>query len=196
MTTFYNNIPTYGLAIDWETSGYSTPNFSAKHQGLSVGAIVFDVRTLVPIEKFYREVKFNPKYEWSAQAEAIHGLTKEYLDLHGQDQETVAIEFANLIIKYFSTGHIILMGHKVNFDRSFTDQLMSVIGIELKYHSTTIDTCTLATVLMEMNHSEEIFQTLGLPPREKHNSLEDIEYTLESVRRMKDLFLQGMVINC
>ena len=58
---------------------------------------------------------------------------------------------------------------------------------------TVIDTASMATVLMEMSKSEDVFQTLGLPPRGKHNALEDIRYTLQSVKRMKELFIKGVV---
>jgi hypothetical protein len=50
----------------------------------------------------------------------------------------------------------------------------------------------MATVLMELTYSEDIFQTLGMPPRGKHNALEDIEFTLKSVQRMKEFFISGV----
>jgi pyruvate-formate lyase-activating enzyme len=53
------NIPTYGIAIDWETSGYSVPDYASKHQGISVGAAVFDIKTFEPIETFYQVIRFN-----------------------------------------------------------------------------------------------------------------------------------------
>jgi hypothetical protein len=78
-----NRLPSFGLAIDFETSGYSIPNYAAKHQGISFGAIIFDVRTLEPVEALYQEIKFNDKYSWDAGAEKIHGISRPHLATHG-----------------------------------------------------------------------------------------------------------------
>lgn len=192
MTKNLNRIPTFALAIDWETSGYSIPNYAEKHQGISFGAIIFDVRSLEPVEELYREVKFDSKYIWDAGAEKIHGVSREYLDRHGITQQEAAVDLANLVVKYIGQEDVMLLGHRVHFDKAFTQQLTSSIDIQFNYHPTTIDSCSIATVLMELTYSEDIFQTLGLPARGKHNALEDIRYTLESVKRMKQFFLTGV----
>lgn len=190
-----NRLPKFGLAIDWETSGYSLPDYAKRHQGITFGAIVFDVRTLEPVEQIYREIKFDPKYEWSLDAERVHGTSRAHLDAHGISQEEAAVDLGNIIVKYFGTEPILLLGHRVYFDKAFTNQLMDVVDIQLEYHPTMIDSCSIATVLMELTYSEDIFMSLGLPPRGKHNSLEDIQYTLSSVKRMKQFFLDGVVYN-
>lgn len=185
-------IPTFGLGIDWETSGFSLPHYTTKHQGISFGAVIFDMRSLEPVDVLYREIKFDDRYEWDAYAESIHGLSRDHLKLNGVDQSAAAIDLANLVVKYIGTGDVILLGHRVHFDRAFTNQLMDSIGIQLNYHPTVIDSCAMATLLMEQSKSDDIFSTLGLPPRQKHNALEDIYYTLESAKRMKEYFLVGV----
>lgn len=187
-----NRLPTFALAIDWETSGYSLPNYAAKHQGISFGAIIFDVKTLTPVEELYREVKFDSKYTWELAAERIHGITREHLSNHGVSQEEAAADLANLIVKYIGTEDVMLLGHRVNFDKAFTIQLIDSLGIQLSYHPIVLDSCSLATVLMELTYSEDIFQTLGMPPRGQHNALEDIRYTLASVNAMKQYFINGV----
>lgn len=187
------HVPQFGLAIDWETSGYSFPNYAQSHQGISFGAIVFDVKTLDPVEELYREIKFKDKYKWEAGAEKVHGISREHLAKFGVEQEEAAADLCNLIVKYIGTEDIMLMGHRVYFDRAFTQQLTKSIDIDLVYHPTTIDTASMATALMEMSKSEEVFQTLGLPPRQQHNAMEDIRYTLASVKRMKELFFKGVM---
>jgi DNA polymerase III epsilon subunit-like protein len=191
----YINVPQFGLAIDWETSGFSPPpvDYAEFHQGLSFGAIIFDVRSLEAVDEIYLEIQFNEKYRWEAGAERVHGMTREHLAANGVPQEVAAAELCNMIIKYIGTEDVMLLGHRVHFDRSFTQQLTKSIGIDLSYHPTVIDTASMATVLMEMSKSEDVFQTLGLPPRGKHNALEDIRYTLQSVKRMKELFIKGVV---
>jgi DNA polymerase III epsilon subunit-like protein len=188
----FNSVPQFGLAIDWETSGYSTPNYAAKHQGISFGAIIFDVRTLEPVEKLYVEIKFDPKYIWDSGAEKVHGITREHLAKNGVTQEEAAFLLAGLVVKYIGTEDVLMLGHNVYFDKAFTIQLLDAAGIEFKYHQSVIDTRSIATVLMELTYSDDIFATLGLPPRGKHNAMEDIEYTLETVRRIKEFFIAGI----
>jgi oligoribonuclease (3'-5' exoribonuclease) len=188
-----SKIQQFGLAIDWETSGYSLPNYAEKHQGVSFGAIIFDMRTFNPVESLYREIKFiGDKYEWSTGAERVHGLSKEHLAKNGIDQQQAAFELGSLILKYIGTEQITLLGHRVYFDRSFTDQLMNSIDVRLEYNPTMIDSCSISTVLLEMTRSDDIFKCLGLPDRGKHNALEDIENTLFSIKQLKNYFIQGI----
>jgi len=193
MATTYNSMPKFALGVDWETSGYSLPGYTTKHQGISFGAIIFDVKTLDTVEELYREIKFDSKYEWTDGAEKIHGITRAHLEQHGVPVEAAALELGNLIIKYCGTDDVILLGHRVHFDKAFTIQLMNTIGVELNYHPTSIDSCSMGTVLMEMTRLDEIIATLGMPARGKHNSLDDIRMTLASVKRMKELFLGGIM---
>jgi DNA polymerase III epsilon subunit-like protein len=188
-------MPTFALAVDWETTGFSVPDYASKHQGIAIGAIIFDLKTLQPVEELYREIKFDPKYVWTEGAEKIHGLSRDHLEKKGVTQEEAAADLANLVIKYMGTDDIIALGHRVHFDIAFTNQLMSALDIELKWHPTKIDSNSIATVLMEMSSSNEIFETLGLPARGDHNALEDARYTLYSVQRIKELFLRGSFLS-
>jgi DNA polymerase III epsilon subunit-like protein len=187
-----NRLPTWGLAIDWETSGYSLPNYASKHQGISYGAIVFDVKTLEPVESLYREIHFNSKYIWDAGAEKVHGISREHLAKNGVSQEDAAFELVNLVNKYLGNDSVMILGHRVHFDKAFTNQLLDVAGLEFTYHPSTIDSCSMATILLEQTFSEDIFKTLGLPARGIHNALEDITYTLAAVKKMKEYFLAGV----
>lgn len=188
------NVPRFGVAIDFETSGYSVPDYAKFHQGISFGVIIFDAQTLEPIEHLYHEIKFDEsKYKWDSGAEKVHGLSREHLMKNGITQEEAALSFCNLIVKYLgTTSDVMLLGHRVHFDRAFTEQLTKSIGIDLQYHPNTIDSCSMAIALMEIAKSEDVFQMMGMPPRQEHNALEDIMYTLLSVKRMKELFLKGI----
>jgi len=107
-------------------------------------------------------------------------------------QEEAALALAAMVIKWIGTDEVMLLGHRAHFDKAFTIQLMDAAGMEFKYHPTMIDSCSMATVLMQMTYSEDIFQTLGLPARGQHNAMEDISYTLEAVKRMKNFFIAGV----
>lgn len=189
-------VPKWGLGIDFETSGYSYPNFASKHQGISFGAAIFDVRTFEVVDSLYREIKFDAsKYEWNYGAEKVHGLSREHLEQHGVTQQQAAEDLVKFIFNKIGAEDIILLGHRVYFDRAFTDQLMDSIDIQLSYHPTVIDTLSLGTIFLEKTKSDDVFSELQLPPRGLHNSLEDILYTIESVRKLKKGFTLQQAIS-
>jgi oligoribonuclease (3'-5' exoribonuclease) len=188
-------LPKFGLAIDWETSGYSVPNYAEKHQGISFGAHIFDIETFESVDSLYLELKFDAsKYEWDMGAQGVHGLTREHLAQHGVSQEFAAEELGTMILKYIGTDKIVLLGHRVFFDQAFTDQLMSSIGLELKYDPVKIDTSSIGLTFLHTARSNELFNIMGFEDRKDHNSLEDITMTLESVRIMKSIFMKGLTV--
>jgi hypothetical protein len=91
-------LPARGICIDWETSGYNPPRemqghfigYADKHQGIALGAAIFDVETFEVIDTFYVDIKFDEsKYIWSDGAEKIHGLTREYLNKNGETADSM-----------------------------------------------------------------------------------------------------------
>lgn len=178
-------LPRFGLAIDWETSGYSLPDYAKMHQGLAFGAVVFDVKTLEIADTMYREIMFDSsKYLWEDSAEKIHGLTREHLKT-GCTQQQAATDLGNLIVSYTGLDKLVLLGHRVYFDESFTNQLMDTIDVQLTYDPIRIDSAAIGLIFTNTTSSDQLFERCGLPPREKHNALEDIMYTLESIKRIK-----------
>jgi DNA polymerase III epsilon subunit-like protein len=186
-------IPKFGLAIDWETSGYSIPNYAAKHQGISFGALIFDTSDFSIVETMYIEVKFNSsKYEWDAGAEKIHGLSREHLEAHGVSQEEAAQQLAGMILKYMGTDKIVALGHRVHFDIAFTNQLMESVGFELTWDPIKLDSAAFALTFLGVTKSDDLFDMMGMPPRTEHNSLEDVIYTIESIKGIRDFFMKGL----
>lgn len=193
--------PTFGLCIDWETSGASWgKDSSIDHQGVSIGAVVFDAATFEPVQKLYLMIKFDSdKYTWSIDAERIHGLTKEHLDENGVDQADAAAMLATLILDYFSTGKVMFMGHNAEFDISFTNQLLQTIGIEfskekktdadgwIQLHHVVLDTAAVGFVSMGLFKSDLLFDAVGLEERKEHNALTDALYTLQTAQRIRML---------
>jgi len=187
--------PKFGLAIDWETSGYTPPpgGYADQHQGLSFAAVIFDFQTFEPVEELYRELKFDAsKYKWEAGAAKVHGLTQEHLAQKGVEPVDAAVDLGSLVYKYMLQEPTILLGHRVHFDVAFTKQLMDTIGVELNLYPTPVDSSIFGMVLMETPRSIVIFETMGLPPRGTHNALEDIKQNLVAFKRMKELFLKGV----
>lgn len=181
----------FGLAIDWETSGYSIPDYASRHSGLSFGAAIFDTKTFEVVDSLYCEIKPDPAKEWDVGAEKIHGMSREYLESNGFTREDAAIQLASLVLKYLGTGKVIPLGHRVHFDIAFTDDLLKTIDVKLDWDPIKMDSAALAAILLHETSSDNLFRACGFDDRTEHNSLEDILLTLESVRVLKQTFLKG-----
>lgn len=187
----YKPCPAFGLCLDWETSGANwgyTPAQQAKDfQGITFGAVIYDTKTLLPVETLYREMKFDHnKYQWTSGAEAVHGKSMAYLGSHGVDRLDAALDLIEMTMKYFSNTPVPFMGHNRDFDMAFTKQLFVDTGVpEFSYHHTNIDSSGIAFTLLNIYKSNDVFDFLGLAERKEHNALEDALMTLESCRRIK-----------
>lgn len=179
------------LAIDCETTGLSKvgDDPSVGYQMVSIALIVSDVKTYSEIESLYLEIKWNGDSIWDDYAYKIHGLSKEYLEENGVDEEEAAAQIVELIMRHFDTTKgITLMGHNVaTFDRYFLRGLLRKFDVDLKFSHRTIDSFTLGLVTIGAFDSDELFDKMGLAPRRMHNAIEDIRYTLKSVRIINKL---------
>lgn len=199
--------PTRGLCIDWETSGATWGGDSSKdYQGLSFGAIVFDTETFEPVEKLYREIKFNAdKYQWSDGAEKIHGLSREYLEENGVSQEDAATDLLELILKYFGPeSKVMFLGHNPEFDRRFTNQLLGSVEFEfsvervnldfthIQLHHVVLDTSALGFITLGLYKSDLLFEKMGFEDRGDHNALIDAEQTLMTCYIIKNLIKSAL----
>lgn len=183
----------FGLAIDWETSGYSVPHYAKEHQGISVGALIFEIATFDIVETLYLEIKFDDtKYKWEEDAERVHGLSREHLAKHGVTQQEAATQLATMILKYIGTDKIVALGHRVFFDIEFTNQLMSSVDFELNWDPIKLDSAAIALTFLGVNKSDELFELMGMPPRGSHDAMEDIVFTLSSVKAIRDYFIAGL----
>lgn len=179
------------LAIDCETSSMSKGDDpSTGCQMVSIGLIVSDVKTFKEIETLYIEIKWNGESDWSEYAEKIHGLTKDYLDENGVDEEEAAAQIVELIMRHFDTTKgIVLCGHNVvSFDKPFLKSLLRKFDIDLKFSHRAIDSFPIGLLAVHSFDSDELFRNMGLPPRKEHNALEDIRYTLRSIRGLNKIF--------
>lgn len=179
----------YALSIDWETSGSSFSSLedtTRDYQGISFGACIFDLDTFAIHDSIYHEIRFDPKYKWTLEAERIHGLTREYLS-DKSEPEDAAVDLMNMVVKYFGTGSVVFAGHNVAFDIAFTKQLLEGLGIMPAVASRQLDTAGIGWVMFNEPKSEPLYQLLGLPPRQLHNALEDAIYTVQALQIMRGL---------
>lgn len=192
MATYTGQLPPFIFAVDTETSGCAYGNNPAEgFQVVSVGILILDSTTFEAVDSLYVEVKHDPKFGWSEGAEAVHGLSQAYLEEHGVSLAEAAAQVLNLVLKYFGTGNVIPVGHRVKFDQHFLDALFNEIDCALTWDRMIIDSSTLGAIFMGVSGSDALFDACGLPPREQHNALEDIIFTVEAIKSMRAKFMKG-----
>lgn len=186
-TAYFQNV----LAMDCETSGLAykaddpsyDPVADVEYQAVSWGLIVADTESLEPIEKHYFEIKWNGDAEWNMGAQKVHGLSLEYLEENGMDEEEAVVEIANLIMKYWGPDNYIrTLGHNVaTFDVWFMRRMMRRHGIELAFGNRHVDTSSIGFANFGVYNSDDLFSELGIV-RGEHNALEDASASLEACR--------------
>ena len=203
-----NNLPQFGICIDWETSGadFGTDS-SLKYQGLTFGAIIFSTKDFTPVKKLYCEIKFNSgkvknDFQWSEGAEKIHGKTREYLEKNGVTMEDAAIQLLELIVTYVGDQKVLFLGHNAGFDIRFTAQLLREIGVEfsiervtnletwVEIHHVVLDTSALGLITLGIFKSDLLFEKIGFEKRKEHNALNDAEMTLDTAAAIR-MLVQG-----
>lgn len=191
----------YILAMDCETSAIckgsrnlatDENNKSRYAQPVSWGLAVLDGNTYEIIDTLYVEIKWDGKSIWDMGAEAIHGLSREYLEQHGKSEEEALIEIANFIYKYFGNRSIIALGHNVAFDIAFMQDMYDRHGIDIIFGGRRIDSFSLGHSLLGATSSDELFKLVGLSDRNSHNAMEDIIMTIEAINRIRNLFKLGL----
>lgn len=184
------------LAIDCETSGmkFGTDDPSTGYQIVSIALIVSDVKTYKELDTLYLEIKWNGESGWNERAVEIHGLSKEYLEENGVDEEGAVVDIVEFIMKHFDINKpITLMGHNVvSFDKPFFIALLARYGIRLKISHRALDTFPVGLLAVDAFDSDELFNNMGFPPRKEHNALEDIRYTLKAFRLIKKIITSAI----
>lgn len=186
------------LFIDCETSGLfynqDDPSYNAhtgeEYQSVSWGLVVANTQTLDKIEELYIEIKWDGVSLWSKEAQAVHGLTLEYLEEHGLTDEDAAVAIAELLLKYWGPDSpVCLGGHNVaTFDKFFLRRLLRKHGLEVRFGSKTIDTNAIGFATFGTHNSDDLFDAVGLPARAEHNALVDANNARESVKRIRKMF--------
>jgi DNA polymerase III epsilon subunit-like protein len=188
-------IPNLALCIDWETTGSNFGGDSSlEYQGIAFGAVIFRLSDFEVVDTLKRYVKYEPaKYKWSADAQRIHGMTRGFLEENGITQEEAAADLAELIIKYFGPSpKIMVLGHNVGFDISFTRQLLQPHGLMFDVHHVLLDTSGMGLIAFGKYKSDHLFELVGLEKRGNHDPLEDALYTLEVVKSVRLLVNEAL----
>jgi len=181
----------FGLTIDWETSGSDFDGDSTKkYQGIAFGAIIFNTETFEEVESLYCEMQFDEtKYQWSDEAEKIHGLTREHLATQMTREDALAA-LLDLILRYIGAdSKIFFLGHNVDFDIDFTFQLANDFGVQLQAHHVKLETSGAGFIAMGKYRSDDVFSFfLGDARPKVHNALSDARMALLVVQSMRYIF--------
>lgn len=200
------------LAIDCETTGLcfsnDTPVYNEetgeRHQTVSWGVIVANALTLKPIDELYVEIKWNDESKkqrtkdkkFGTFAEKVHGLKKTYLDKNGVTEAEACAQIGSLIVKHWGpTNNIITLGHNVHtFDVPFMRDLFRRHEIELKFGARHVDTSSVGFIDWMTYNSDDLFNMVGFDDRTEHNSLQDIQQTLEAARISRLIFNKALAL--
>jgi len=163
------------VVIDTETTGLGSVD-----EVVEIAAI--SVKNFNIVNTFHYYIV--PTTRISQQAQAVHGLSKEFLEKNGNEAKVVFELFKSFI------GKLPIVGHNVKFD----------IG-KIKYHSRKsgvkidleigFDTLILSRLIMDRSSHklEKIIDDYGLrKDLSSHNALDDVLGTLRYASMLKDIY--------
>lgn len=185
---YYNRI----LAFDCESSGLHlgmghparNPNDPTdRYQCVSWGMVVLD-QQLNQLDELYVEIQWDGKSKWSSKAEAVHGLSKEYLAKHGTPFDEAYVQIVNFIFKHWGTTPVVTLGHNsISFDLEFLRSDLKELDLTLKFGNRHLDSNTLGFTIFETYTSDQLFEELGQEDRgDNHNALDDVKRTIQAFR--------------
>ena len=187
------DVETSGLWPSWDSPDPSiNPKTGERYQILSIAMIVADWETLEERDRLYVEFKWDGTSIWSEGAERVHGLTKAHLEEVGVDKEEGFCQIIEFILKHFDRFPPNVAGHNVIFDILFLKDLCRQFDFVLNISNRIIDTNTLGMVCWDAHSSDDLFHKVACPERKEHNAMEDVEYTLHSIKMTRMFFKEGL----
>ena len=127
------------------------------------------------------------------KAEAVHGMSKEYLEKHGVDEEDAVMDILEFLMEHLDiTKPIFVLGHNVGtFDLPFLKDLLYRHGVEkIKFGHRCFDTFSLSMGTIKEHDSNMLFKRLGFADRNDHNALDDAKMALASFRLLNKAWTQ------
>lgn len=179
------------LVPDVETSGSTFGTYEetfSKYQAIAFGVIVAKSDTFEEVDSLEFKIKFDAsKYEWSAEAEKIHGLSRETLENEGLSKEDAALLLGEFILKYFGTGKVMIANHNTFFDIEAMRQLLEPFGVMPDLHHVVLDTSALGFVAMGKYRSNDVFEFFNGERPSIHDALGDARMALGVMRGIRGL---------
>lgn len=178
------------LVVDIETTGSTFGSYEetfSRYQAISFGAIVARSDTFEEVASLSFLVKYDPRYEWSEEAQKIHGLTKERLEAEGLTNEEAAVELAEFILNHFGTGKVMFANHNPWFDIEGMRQLLGPFNVMPDLHHVVLDTSALGFVTIGQYRSNDVFPFFNGERAEVHDALDDARMALGVLRGIREV---------
>lgn len=181
------------LVIDCETSGLAfgtddpshNPETNQTYQSVSWGMLVVDTESLKVLDSLYVEIQPDEDCVWDARAEAVHGLSKQYLEQHGDTAEDAVLKIGQLILKHWGPDSpVSICGHNVvHFDLPFLKRLLRSQDLNIKFSHRSVDTNSIGFSVFNTYTSDQLFDLLNVKrDPTNHNALEDAMGSLTVLR--------------
>jgi DNA polymerase III epsilon subunit-like protein len=178
------------LIADAETSGSTFLSYEEtfqRYQAIAFGFIVATSDTFEEVASLQFKVKFDPRYEWSMEAQKIHGITREVLEAEGLSPEDAAVEVAEFILEHFGTGKVMFANHNPYFDIEAMRQLLEKFGVMPDLHHVVLDTSGLGFVAMGKYKSNDVFEFFNGERPPVHDALGDARMALGVLRGIREI---------
>lgn len=179
----------YLLFADVETGGL----IPGTHSLLQVGLAAYKDGVIVDTLKFYIK---QDTYVVTPEAMKINGLDLTVLKAEGIDKFKAVDEIVKFIEKNFGTEKPILVGHNVNFDKNFLQELFAFNSnnIERYVGHRMIDTMSLIWGLFaagkipkEACNSKGAFDYFNINVKKLHDALDDALGTVELFKKIIEI---------
>jgi len=170
------------LVVHCHTSGingkstYSENDFSIAegYQPVSIALIVADVETYEVIDEMYVEIKWNGVSKWDAGAEKIHGLSKEYLEEHGEIEEDALVDVMEFIMNNMDIKKpLYCMGNNITtLHLPFLRDLFKRYELSgIRFGIRNFDTFSLSMGTINKFDQDSVLSKLGIKKGKKSNEL-------------------------
>ena len=161
----------YIVALDTETTGLS----QSDDYIIQLSAIKFKKDTFEEVARFNHYIKPIHKYTIKPGAFEAHGLTSEFIEENGVELKEVVGEFIDML-----NDSDILTYNGNRFDINILYKDLGLIGVEFPMDGKIFyDSLAMEARMHPRKLSNVYFNYTGLCMEDAHNSLADVEATIE-----------------
>lgn len=189
----------YGIVFDLETGDLISEKKRAFYDAaaIEIALVVVDFEKLSIVEEksFIFKDEYKEDLSYSAQAEAVHGITKEIRIQNGVELKTIYKEICNLFKKYKNPRQMChLIGHNIiSFDVPFLRNFFEYMGDNLdnyvKYYTDTMLFAHMSALEQENYQLGTCCQLNGIDLVNAHRALDDTKANallmLEYVKKLR-----------
>lgn len=154
------------LVLDFETSGLDPKRCAILqigavwlHEDLNQEGLQQDAMSIRANDRFFTQVRFNPYMQWDAEAQEVHGITKEQAMEQSRPSDYAAV---NALAEWVRATQgledsIVLAGLNVYFDHAFLQAT-----VERAAQSSPIDPALMQTLVKKIKHAHLDLHSLAL----------------------------------